>query len=1757
MIGRSFGDFVIKDLVGKGGAGEVYRAEQVTLGREAVLKVMRGTGNEDPDAANRFLREARLASRLDHPFVAHVYGFGSEEDGTLWIAMELVRGMALDQVIKDQGAVPLSRFIPFMERVCEVLFAAHEQGIVHRDIKPHNIMVLSRAGQMLPKLLDLGIARRGTEDHDDAAKAPSSGETRLTQTIQARLADSEALEITRQGVLIGTPHYMPPEQWRDASRATSRSDIYSLAILAFQALTGKLPYEGAKTVFTLALAHAREPLPALPETLPSALHDVLSKAAAKKPEDRYATALEFSAALRVASGIAGEPLALPQLDRAVLDSVVIDAPQPIAEATALIDAARSPKQQLEAVAVARRVVLRYLATVAIASRGRVGPGASEDIASVRELFAALASDKLSDPQWHELSRELARPFALRPAAHPVPELVRFFFAEADGGASTPAHGPGEEALATLAACDWPTAGASDEHLRAALPKLVAAFAMLLQKLSFLCDYSLAVRHEETERWMGTRRIRRSVQAVHDTPPPAGEPFLVDRLNLAVLSLAPLMQVFTPSGGMPEEIFFLDGAGRHGARLVALPATFERQSEEVWPWFTQHILDVTHAQHEAAEAEKPPYKGLSTFTADDADNYYGREREAESFANRLRSQSLLAVVGPSGVGKSSFVLAGVLPLLPAGWRALVVRPGATPFAALAARAQAEGLGVIAPAQLAQSLVAALPTDVSLLIVVDQFEELVTLCQDSAERTAFARALVDAAEDKRGRLKVVLTLRDDFLIKIQQLTPLRERLSSSLQLLATPANDDLLRVVTEPARRVGYTFDDKDLPRIMVEAVAEYPGALALLSFTASQLWELRDRQLRQMRAKTYDALGGVGGALAHHAEVTLANLSADEAKLVREAFRHLVTAQGTRAVLSRSEMLDVLGGSKAAQSVIEKLILARLLVSSESDGGEDRIEIIHEALVVAWPRLVTWQREDGETARLRDSLRASARQWDERGRPRGLLWRAETLDEYKVWRRRYPGRLTQSEEAFATASVRDDTRGRRIRQALAVTAFAAMVVALVLIARAYQEAKQRFLALREEEGRLALVDGRPLEALAYLADAVRSGADSANLRIMANDIAFELQGDRGILTQHTQPVYRFRLDKSGTHVLSLGENAWVGWSSIRDASVRTKIETAASCSKGELTPDQTHAVLGCADGRVRVVDLSAGTITATWKIGGYLNDVTVARDGKSALISENYAGVHRIDLASGTLAAVFLDKAIPTTASIESADGALQAIYDSNLDDLAGALTGLVLIHHGVQTRVPLTVAIRSAVFNRSGTLLAVAVADGSIGLFDVVRKEWRWHHAAHNKRLFSIVFSPDEKRLVSAGNDGVMMWSLSGERQWVVSGRASLSTTCFSPDGERLFAGGDELGVHAFDAQSADILWRYRGHRRAITQCEVTPDGSRLITSGMDGEVRAWDPHQRSDTLIAGLNDARDIDGVLGKGVLSVATTRGLYALAPDLSSRPVRAEPVATDAVTFTAVSSNGRAAWVINDVMRIIDTSSGTELARVKLASNGSSVSISPQGTRAVSRLGNDDSLVFAPVGPTPIPSGGDYPIPIGFLDESLFVACSSSGKLRIWDVTSGKAVAEVAAHGGECFGDLLGDGIIRTSDAHEGGLVRWQWDGVQLRKLEAIETPPDLVWVSRQAPLNVLVRGGWQTMASDGLPLANIPLSTRNGFRLFTANNDGFFFATQYGALARLAPPPVIGLKGLLELDECRGIFGLSTGHLNVRTAGHCARDGTLTD
>ncbi len=464
------------------------------------------------------------------------------------------------------------------------------------------------------------------------------------------------------------------------------------------------------------------------------------------------------------------------------------------------------------------------------------------------------------------------------------------------------------------------------------------------------------------------------------------------------------------------------------------------------------------QRETSRADQSPYPGLLHFTREDARFFFGRELEVESLLRQLRRPRLRAVIGPSGAGKSSFLRAGLVPALPAGWSALVCTPGDRPFAALAQALAPELAGDAEAVQLLPRFEDA-STSVTLarrwrqrhdhaLLVVDQAEELFTLNPVEVQHRfsqLLGRLVLDAD------VHVLLSIRDDFLLQCHSFEDLRPAFSD-LTPLAPPAGAALRRALVQPALVSGYRFEDERLVDDMLRDVAQERGTLPLVAFALARLWEHRDRERGLLTRRGYEDIGGVAGALAQHAEATLETIGAARVPIVREILRNLVTAEGTRALQGWEELLSAFADRREAEEVLGRLIEARLLTSFEAapedagTTGHRQVEIIHESLLASWPRLARWRDQDSEGARLRDQLRQAARLWDERGRPVGLLWTGPSFADYVAWRSRYAGRLTALEQAFGKAMEAQAGRRRRQMGVAIGTAFAALLVVLVVVSQ---------------------------------------------------------------------------------------------------------------------------------------------------------------------------------------------------------------------------------------------------------------------------------------------------------------------------------------------------------------------------------------------------------------------------------------------------------------------------------------------------------------------------------------------------------------------------------------------------------------------------------------------------------------------------------------------------------------------------------------
>jgi len=1433
--GRVLGGYRLGPRLASHPHGEVYRARDEQLDRVVVVKLVPG-GAASPAAQAQCLAEARVAARIDHPYATRVYGHGVESDGTCWIALEAVPGPTLAALVAARGPLGVVETVELVGRLAEVLATMHDQRLWHRDLKPDNILVTSRAGRRLPTLCDFGLA--------------------------ALAVDGPA----------GTPAYMAPEQW-GTGPIDARTDVYALALCAWFALTGRDAYDGA----------GRGSLPTT--SLPTGIDAVVRAALALDPAARPASALAFAAALR---GAADDRIR-PRLDEAIIETIASGAPEPVAEAMAAWEAAGSARAELVALVELATVTARWLAIVAIAIRWARGMAPTA-------ALAGLGPDGWDAAAWLAIGREDA----------PAGELARAI-----------------DRVARDVVLEEASSASLDDRVGLQL----AAVERLLRAAAPILACRVVVRTgARVERWNGVRRRRRPAVWI-ETPDalPEGVAVLVDEGGRPLVGLDGLSAIAAPSAGEPAELFVL--AARDGAELLltTVPTGYRRRAAAGGLGLTDAVAV------EAASDDDGPYRGLEAFGPGDARWFVGRERAVEDCLNRLRDRRLVAIVGPSGAGKSSFVLAGVVPGAGAAHVA-VTRPGAAPLAALAAAlgaaADADGAAIVARAR-------TLAVDGAVLVVVDQLEELVTRGGDAAGFGAALAALL-AVPDVRA----IVTVRDDFLVRVAAATGLGDAMSAGIVLLGPPALVDLHRIVSEPAARAGYRFDDPGLAVAMVTAAAEATSPLPLLSFAARALWARRDRQLKLLRRADLDALGGLVGALATHADATVDALPGDGEAQVRSLLATLATAEGTRIAASRDELVD--GGASAA--VIDRLIDARLLVSR--DGA---VELVHEALLTAWPRLARWRRDDALAAQLRDGVRSAATQWETRGRPRDLLWRGDALDELRVGRRRHALRLTRRDEAFCAASLAEAQRRVRRRRLIVGAGFVAVVAVALVLARATREAglqrraalaaETRAIASRQqahaqlvdalvEQGRRAALDDRPFEALAWLDAALEAGADRAPIARLIGEAAAAIGYAVRPPVAFATPVHGAAWSPSGRRV-ALGGSTGDARVIVLDAAgavVRELPDLGDTVTSVAIAPDDRRVATATRATGLRIWSLDTGAALAT--VGG---DAVLARwspAGRWLAVTSRGAGVQVYDGATLALARVIG----PTGAPLEAAwldderlvvgdrDGALRVVEVSGGRTLDRRATDLAALDLVVD---PTGVAVMPLDDDRAGHW---STATGAWQVF-----------AGHQGTVDHVAVSADGAQLVTAAADGtVLAWSTATGRieRTLVGHRGGVTAVGFA--GAVAVSGGADGTLRAW-REGAPVV--RAGHAAAITALAIGPTGT-VLTGDADGRVALWPAAALAPLVGVAMPGARTLV-VAGARMIAVGP-----GMARDLDGRelPARPAPSGADGPITSAYARGGGAtatgALALPDGDRVVLLDGGQLVARCAAAAPVMRAAVSRDG-------------------------------------------------------------------------------------------------------------------------------------------------------------------------------------------------------------------------
>lgn len=1334
----------------------------------------------------------------------------------------------------------------------------------------------------------------------------------------------------------------------------------------------------------------------------------------------------------------------------VTERILSSSPLPIADAFGALAAAESPFEQRDRVVEVFRAALRTVSALTLAARVQFGPGPGPEPAQLPELYRSLRSRGLTDGQWFAIVREALRPWASAPGSYPLPELVPLV------------HGKKAEwpklvdELLVMRKSETVAHGASGtkaaiiEILARRVPQLVRFLGLLepiWARTRLLVPLSVPdVDDEPQAAWslMGYTpprgRWRRVMLApgVRLTP---GEAVLTDADHKPILALHPIILVRRPSPEMVEEVFTLDGGSKKGAVFVALPSMAEHRETDAWAVLSKAFSAGDGAEEAPAEGDVDrPFRGLASFGPEHAALFFGREEQAEALANRIRRDAFVTVVGPSGSGKTSLLCAGALPQLKE-YKVIVMRPGALPLESLRHRL-AEGLSGVNPdierilrddpAKLSSAYRTV--TEASLppvALVVDQAEELFTLCPDDEQRASFARALAAFGASPDSPLRVVMSVREDFFGRFATLSALRGLYSRTVEVVTAPDRDALARTLYLPAKHFGYTFEDEALVLEMVDAVKGEPAALALLQFCADRLWEVRDRTWKRLTWDAYRAQGGVSGALAAHADRTVVEMSPNAERVVRSLLLRLVTPDRTRAVVFRKELLEAVPSADRgeAEVILDRLIAARLLTAGEADdGGGARVEIVHEALIRHWGRLATWLSEDVEGQRLLHAVRQAAREWDGRSRARGLLWSGDALSELVLWRKRAADGLSGLEAAFFDASLAEERRGKRLRRGILLAAFAATLgfgtfmlwqwrraeSARVETEKAQERAEARGLV---SEARSLEPSGKATKALSLLRAA--AALESRQLGPAPTEVSVEME----------------RLARSGAANLALTGHG---------AQIRTLA----------VSPNRDRLVTASADGTARAWDARSGAALFTLgDHGGELCAVAYTSDGRSILTAANAEKTRK-----GTL-----------------------RLWDGGTGQLRRA--------------IDLSVAVRGALFTPDGRLVMAALAEGGVGLFDaqtgertgtlgeagdsperlalsadgkraavILGVEVRAYDVFARSRLFSfannagqvmaITFSPDGAVLaVTSGGTvrlldaekGTPIRALETPDQGVYdNGKAGIITSVsFSPDGKLVAAGGMDHLVRVWEAATGELRHALRGHKEQIDTVAFSPDGRLLASAALDGSAFVWDMGSgaRVEELRGHEAEIYRIEFVDAGRVATVSYDR--TARIWDVTDGPfLRAVGVVRAGIDRTAFSADKSRLAVSSDrTALVLDTSKGAVLGELTgQPAQISALAMAPDGAQAVTGHSDETAVVWdvSPVRARATLSGHEKGVTAALYsnDGNLIITGDAAGTLRLWDAKTGEKERELREHKSSISVVVTSEGSrLMASGARDGTAVIWE--------------------------------------------------------------------------------------------------------------------------
>jgi WD40 repeat protein/DNA-binding SARP family transcriptional activator len=1079
----------------------------------------------------------------------------------------------------------------------------------------------------------------------------------------------------------------------------------------------------------------------------------------------------------------------------------------------------------------------------------------------------------------------------------------------------------------------------------------------------------------------------------------------------------------------------------------------------------------------------PYRGLAAFREVDAPFFFGREDFSGRLAEAVQRQPMVVViVGSSGSGKSSTVFAGLLPHLRAetDWLIAHFRPGGQPFHAQAAAllpllepnlgetdrliearklADALRLGEI---PLCDAIARALQKrrqSSRLLLVVDQFEELYTLCPEPDVRRRFLDGLLTAVgtgnERRTSPFVLLLTLRADFMSHALTHRPFADALQDASLMLGPMSRDELRLAIEKPAEKQGAAFEAGLVERLL-DDVGEEPGNLPLLEFALTLLWE---RQMDGWLTHSgYEEIGRAEGALARYADRAFAELDKRGRERAQRIFVQLVRpgegTADTRRMATRGELGD------ENWELVQQLADRRLVVTGRDTDGKEIVEVIHEALIQRWVRLRAWMDAVRSFRTWQEGLRVAQRSWETSDRDEGALLRGAPLAQAESWLAERGGELSTAERRFIQASVElqerrqaeSEQRRRRTILALAgglVIAIALLVMAVALAVFAFNartvaqhEAAVNQSLVLAADAKQALDNGEGDLALALAIEAVNLDAPPPEAHLALSAVALA-PGTRAILTGHSNAVRDGAISPDGRLALS---------GSCAESSNK------GSCVKGELI----------------LWDLTTGTELRRFEEHtGWVNGVAFSPDGTTGLsASEDGTPIvwdvvtgEAIRRLEGHTSAVNCVAFSPDAGTGTDGGTALSGSEDGTLilwDMVTGEAIRHFKGHTGAITRVTFSPATPEG---PAGQTALSASEDMTTILWDVDSGEAIRRFEGHNNTVTDAVFYSDGRSILSAGADlSLRLWDLeTGEQLHQYAYNAHPGSLAVSPDGRTALL-SVKHDLHQWDVAQWQEIGRLAGHEvsasgeATINSIAISADGRLALSASDDATLRLWN--------LAGLIESRrfETDGSpMGAVAVSpdgrrLLTGAGTDAILWDADSgKEIRRFRGDVNAICpgCVAFSPEGKRALVAaEDVfedsgatsLTLWDVETGREIRRFEgHVTYVRAVAFSPDGRTA---LAGSQSLPSNELGDLILwdLETGQQTRRFDLTHDVANIAMSADGSRALtasvtdfvailWDVATGQAIRRFEGHNGPVLHVAFGpDERTVLTGSYDGSLIAW---------------------------------------------------------------------------------------------------------------------------